>query len=153
MTARCFKTASLLIYDLSLRWFLIYKAIKPALLLLLLHHQLFLDLFDISSPYQFSNPLCPLFDHALSLLLDHPSLFDDLLLLLLQHLIMPGRQLFEVVARLEPLTHTAVLVQVEVVERPLENQRVHVVRRLLQALVERRQVVLGCQLVLERRLT
>ena len=79
--------ASLLNYDLSLRWFLIYKAIKPALLFLLLH-QLFLDLFDIRGPYELSNSLCPLLDHALPLLLHHSPLLHHLFLLHMQHLIL-----------------------------------------------------------------
>jgi hypothetical protein len=74
--------ASLLNYDLSLRWFLIYKAIKPALLFLLLH-QLLLYLFDVSSPDKFSNPHSPLLDHALPLLLHHSPLLHHLFLLLM----------------------------------------------------------------------
>jgi hypothetical protein len=140
-------------YDLSLRWFLIYKAIKPALLFLLLHHQLFLDLFDIRGPYELSNPLRPLLDHTLPLLLHHPSLFHHLFLLLMQHLILPHRQLLKVVPCLKPFIHTAILVQIEVVDSFLKNQRVHVVRGLLQSLVERGQHVLRGQFVLERGLT
>lgn len=137
-------------YDLSLRWFLIYKAIKPALLFLLLH-QLFLDLFDIRSPYELSNPLCPLFDHALPLLLHHSPLLHHLFLLYMQHLILSHGQLLKVVTRLE--YHTAVLVQIEVVDGLLENQGVHIVWGLLESLVEGGHHVLSGQFVLEGGLT
>ena len=79
--------ARLLNYDLSLRWFLIYKAIKPALLFLLLH-QLFLDLFDICGANEFSDSHGSLLDHALSLLLHHSPLLHHLLLLQMQHLVL-----------------------------------------------------------------
>ena len=69
----------------------------------------------------------------------------------MQHLILSHGQLLKVVARLEH--HTAVLVQIEVVDGLLENERVHVVWGLLESLVEGGQHVLSGQFVLERGLT
>jgi hypothetical protein len=69
----------------------------------------------------------------------------------MQHLILSHGQLLKVVARLKH--HTAVLIQIEVVDGLLENQRVHIVWGLLESLVEGGQHILSRQFVLERGLT
>ncbi len=75
-----------------------YKAIKATLLLLLtLLYELLLDLLDICGADDLSNPDGPLLDHALPLRLNYPPLLHHLLLLHLQHLILPLRQLLIVV--------------------------------------------------------
>ena len=140
---------------LSLRWFLIYKAIKTTGLLLLLDiRDLFFDDFDVGGADELSDPDSPLLKHAdpVSFLL--PPLPYYLLLLSLEHLGLSLGDLFEVVRGREFRGKATVLVQgSKVFQAFFKYQRIHVVIGLLKSLVVRSQYVLRGDLVFQRRLT
>ena len=124
---------------LSLRWFLIYKAIKTTGLLLLLDiRDLFFDDFDVGGTDELSDPDSPLLKHADSVSLLLPPLPYYLLLLSLEHLGLSLGDLFEVVRGREFRGKATVLVQgSKVFQAFFKYQRVHVVIGLLKSLVVR----------------